>query len=190
MATFVIALTLAVCSRAGAADDLPPMSMDDLISDFYRAVLDWCETRSGNFILGGKSLFGENMENLSDLGSPGCELGPTEVWGGIPGLHVEIPLAFWWGFKAIEGRHNGAVVGILWYVLPTPKKVCADSDGEFCPCRTARAALNNPAKVRVILIGPGAGECGGGGRAPALAPVPRMNPWITVQPAPEIPESR
>ena len=160
--TFVMALTLAVCSRAGAADDLLPMSSNDLASDIYRAVLDWCEARSGNFSLGDdKPLFGENMENLSDLGSPGCELGPTEVWGGIPGLHVEIPLAFWWGFKAIEGRHNGAVVGILWYVLPTPKKVCADSDGEFCSCRTARAALNNPAKVPVILIGPGAGECGG-----------------------------
>ena len=161
VATIVMALTLAVCSRAGAADYQLPMSSNDLASDMYRAVLDWCEAQNGNFSLGrGKPPFGENTENLSDLGSPVCELGPTEEWGGVLGL-FEIPLAFWWGLKAIEGRHNGPVLGILLYVLPTPKKVCADSDGEFCPCRTGRAALNNPAKVPVILIGPGAGECGG-----------------------------
>ena len=147
--TFVMALTLAVCSRAGADNPLPKWN-DTMKSDFYRDVLDWCDARGGEFKLHDKN--GEPAEYWIDFPLSACEIGlfvPEEIWAGFPGVR-EIPLMRWWnlknGFasKGIEG-------GILWYVP-------ARQGGELCSF--ASAALNNPAKVPVDLIGPGVGECG------------------------------
>ena len=67
--------------------------------------------------------------------------------------------ATWW-WKLRSGDPPNHRTGVLWFVpSPTPKELCAVSEGKLCLCRTALAALNNPAQVPVVLIGPGAAEC-------------------------------
>ena len=132
VAAFAVALTL------GAATS----KATDMLSEFNKAVLDWCETRGGSFM-------------LPVTGAPGCKLG-NEFWAGALRL-VEEDAAWWWGKRTGMGDLH---FGILWYIAsPEPKQLCAASGGALCLCHVGLAALDNPAKVPVVLIGPGAGEC-------------------------------
>ena len=126
----------------GAATSKASDTNQDLMSNFYGAVLDWCETQDGSF-------------SLEFVGAPACEIG-NEHWLGLIGF-FERDAAWWWHWRnGLADLH----LGILWHVgSPYPKQVCAATDGELCWCRAALAALDNPAKLPVVLIGPGAGEC-------------------------------
>ena len=119
VATFVMVLTLAACSGGGATNNEsiptkvhnPPhtfehspndpraMKKDMLASDYYRAVLDWCEMQGGNFTL--------TDEDGGDWDTPKCELGLNGGWLGIMvgiigGVNVGPP-TYWWGLRGWPG---------------------------------------------------------------------------------------
>ena len=109
-AVFAVALTL------GAATS----KATDLLSELNKAVLDWCETRGGSFM-------------LPVTGAPGCELS-NELWAGALRF-VEEDAAWWWDKRTGIGDMH---FGVLWYVAsPEPKKLCAASGGKLCLCRVA-----------------------------------------------------
>ena len=70
------------------------------------------------------------------------------------------PDAAWW-WEQRTGLPDDLMIGVLWYVGPNrdPKALCAASQGMLCQWATAHEAPNNPARVPVVLIGPGASEC-------------------------------
>lgn len=116
----------------------------DLLSALNAAVLDWCNGRSGTF-------------HLPHISAPSCETDNTLYLGRI-GIMGENATRWWWEIRS--GDPPNLRTGVLWYVpSPTPKELCAVSEGIFCQCRMALAALNNPAQVPVALIGPGAAVC-------------------------------
>lgn len=120
----------------------------DLLSSLNAAVLDWCNAQSGTF-------------HLPDISAPSCEVGEVFYLGTLIGSFGEImaPDAAWWWKKRATALPN-LKIGVLWNVAsPTPKELCAASKGKLCQCTTALAALNNPAQVPVVLIGPGAAVC-------------------------------
>ncbi|MCY4005605.1 MAG: hypothetical protein OXE84_02080 [Rhodobacteraceae bacterium] len=76
---------------------------------------------------------------LPHIAAPGC-LVDTSFWAGYLGL-VNHDAAWWWQKRVDAGPHN---FGLLWLVLS---------------CDEARAALDNPARIPLQLIGPRADEC-------------------------------
>ena len=112
------------------------------------AVLDWCDTQDGEFW-------------LPDISVPSCETGEVVYLGTLKGIYgaVMAPDAAWW-WERRTGLPADLTIGVLWYVGPNdPQALCAASRGALCQCATAHAALNNPARVPVVLIGPGAAVC-------------------------------
>ena len=121
-----------------------PRAMD-LLSLLNAAVLDWCDTQNGVF-------------RLPHIGAPSCETDEVLYLGSLKGIfgEADAPDAAWW-WEIRTGLPLSLSVGVLWYVGPNdPKKLCVASQGKLCQCPTALAALINPAKVPVALIGPGA----------------------------------
>ena len=120
----------------------------DLLPLLAAAVLDWCDTQAGVF-------------RLPHISAPSCETEDALYLGSLKGIFGEADApdaAWWWQWRT--GIHSvGLRTGVLWYVGNDPKEVCAASHGVFCPCPTALAAVNNPAQVPVVLIGPGATAC-------------------------------
>ena len=126
----------------------PPSRAMDLLSLLNAAVLDWCDTQAGVF-------------RLPHISAPSCEKGEVLYLGTLKGIfgEADAPDAAWW-WKQRTDLPSDLVVGVLWYVGPNdPKELCAASQGMLCQCPTALAALNNPARVPVVLIGPGAAVC-------------------------------
>lgn len=137
MATMMIVMLLPV----GESKATDPLSL------LNEAVLDWCDMKSGIF-------------HLPHISAPSCEINSTIYLGTLKGIFgdVDAPDAAWW-WKLREGVPSGFTIGVLWYIGGNPKELCAASQEMICPCSTALAALNNPAKVPVVLIGPGAVRC-------------------------------
>ena len=124
-----------------------PRAMD-LLSLLNASVLDWCDTQAGVF-------------RLPHISVPSCETDEALYLGTLKGIfgEADAPDAAWWWEKRTNVPPN-LTVGVLWYVGPNdPKELCAASQGMLCQCPTAHAALNNPAHVPVVLIGPGAAAC-------------------------------
>ena len=120
----------------------------DLLSLLNAAVLDWCDTQAGVF-------------RLPHISAPSCETDEALYLGTLKGIfgEVDAPDAAWW-WKIRTYVPANFTVGALWYVGPNdPRELCATSQGMLCQCPTALAALNNPGKVPVVLIGPGAAAC-------------------------------
>ena len=141
--------TIAVGVLAAALTLLPgtPRAVD-LLSLLNAAVLDWCDTQAGVF-------------HLPHISAPSCETGGALYLGTLKGFFGEMdaPDAAWWWKQRTDVPPN-LTISVLWYVGPNdPKELCAASHGKLCQCPTALAALNNPAKVLVVLIGPGAAAC-------------------------------
>ena len=124
-----------------------PRAMD-LLSLLNAAVLDWCDTQAGVF-------------RLPHISTPSCETHETLYLGTLKGIfgEADAPDAAWWWEKRTNVPAS-FTVGMLWYVGPNdPEELCVASQGMLCQCPTAIAALNNPAQVPVVLIGPGAVAC-------------------------------
>ena len=120
----------------------------DMLSLLAGAVLDWCDAQGGDF-------------RLPHIGAPSCDTGEVIYLGTLKGVFGEVwaPDAAWW-WEQRTGWPDGLAFGVLWYVGPNnPKELCAASKGTLCQCPTAHAALNNPARVPVVLVGPGAAVC-------------------------------
>ena len=145
-----VAAVLALASAA-SADEHGGTEQFHPLSALTAAVLDWCEAQGREFL-------------LPDIGSPSCNMGEgvffTGTVRGIFGAAMAPDAAWWWKFRTAP---TGMVVGVLWYVGPNnPRELCAASRGALCQCSTAHAALNNPARVPVVVIGPGAAVCEAG----------------------------
>ena len=116
----------------------------DPLSVLNAAVLDWCNAQGGSF-------------RLPTISTPGCEIG-NALWAGtLHGFLGEADAAWWWDKRA--GITPAFSFGVLWFVGPTPKEFCIKTQGAICQCPPAIAAVNNPAQVPVVLIGPGAAAC-------------------------------
>ena len=115
----------------------------DPLSLLNAAVLDWCDAQGGSF-------------ELPTISTPGCDMDNEFYAGTLHGFLGEPDAAWWWDKRA--GLAD-PTFGILWYVGPTPKEFCVETQGTICQCPIALSALNNPARVPVILIGPGATMC-------------------------------
>ena len=139
-----------VCVAAALAT-APAVSADehdgfDLLSLLAGAVLGWCDAQGGDF-------------RLPHIGAPSCETGEVVYLGTLKGVFGEAADAAWW-WKQRTGLRDGLTFGVLWYVGPNdPEELCAASEGRLCQCPPAYAALNNPARVPVVLVGPGAAVC-------------------------------
>ena len=155
-----VAGVLALVSAAAASPD----KSDDKNSPLWllnEAVLDWCDAQAGEFF-------------LPEIGAPACATwegsyrvgSPAVVYmgtlKGMFGAAMAPDVAWWW--KLRTGDTRSWEPGVLWYVGPNdnPKELCAASEGKLCQCPAAHAALNNPARVPVVLIGPGAAVCEAG----------------------------
>ena len=120
----------------------------DLLSLLNAAVLDWCDTQTGVF-------------RLPHISAPSCQTDEALYLGTLKGTFGELdaPDAAWWWEIRANGFTN-LTVGVLWYVASNdPKELCVVTQGTLCQCPTALAALNNPAQVPVVLIGPGVAAC-------------------------------
>ena len=132
----MFAATLTLTTTASEATD--PLSV------LNAAVLDWCNAQGGSF-------------RPPTISTPGCEIG-NALWAGtLHGFLGEADAAWWWDKRA--GITPAFPFGVLWFVGPTPKEFCVETQGTICQCPPAIAALNNPAQVPVVLIGPGAAAC-------------------------------
>ena len=132
----MVAATLMLTAPASEATD--PLSV------LNAAVLDWCDAQGGTF-------------RLPSVSTPGCEIG-NALWAGtMHGFLGEADAAWWWDKRA--GLPPSHPFGVLWFVGPTPKEFCVKTQGAICQCLPAIAALNNPARVPVVLIGPGSAAC-------------------------------
>ena len=139
-----VAAVLALAPSALSADE------HELSQHLTGAVLDWCDRQGGYF-------------RLPHISAPSCETGEVVYLGtltGVFGAAMAPDAAWWWELRT--GLPDDFTLGVLWYVGPNdPKELCAASGGRLCQCDTARAALDNPARVPVVLIGPGAAVCEG-----------------------------
>ena len=120
----------------------------DLLSLLAGAVLDWCDAQGGDF-------------RLPHISAPSCETGEVVYLGTLKGVFgaAMAPDADWW-WELRTGLPDDLSLGVLWYVgRNDPKELCAASKGRLCQCPPAHAALNNPARVPVVLVGPGASVC-------------------------------
>ena len=116
------------------------------------AVLDWCEEQAGAF-------------HLPDITAPSCETGGVLYLGTLIGVFGEAgaPDAAWWwelrtGLSSLDPE-----IGVAWFVSHAdPEGVCESTEGLFCQCPAALDALDNPARVPVVLIGPGSAVCEAG----------------------------
>ena len=135
--THTLAVVLTLVPIASMATDPKSDVMKDLLNDLAvlnEAVLDWCDTQGGKF-------------TLPNVSAPGCKIG-NNFWAGTFGL-INYESGWWWNKRA-ETEDPYYKFGLLWLVLPI------DPDA---PCAAALAALNNPARIPVKLIGPRAHEC-------------------------------
>ena len=140
-------ITVGVLAAALALPAGTPRAMD-LLSLLNAAVLDWCDTQAGVF-------------RLPHISAPSCETGEALYLGTLKGIfgEADAPDPLWW-WKLRTDVPPNLTIGVLWYVGPNdPKELCATSQGMLCQCPTALAALNNPAQMPVVLIGPGAAVC-------------------------------
>ena len=139
-----VAAVLALTPSARSSDE------HDLLHHLTGAVLDWCDRQGGDF-------------RLPHISAPSCETGEVVYLGtlkGVFGAAMAPDAAWWWELRA--GLPDDLRLGVLWYVGPNdPTELCTASGGMLCQCDTARAALDNPARVPVVLIGPGAAVCEG-----------------------------
>ena len=135
----MIAATLTLTLTAPASEATDPLSV------LNAAVLDWCDAQGGTF-------------RLPSVSTPGCEIG-NALWAGtLHGFLGEADAAWWWDKRA--GLPPSHPFGVLWFVGPRPQGIFASRRrGAICQCLPAIAALNNPARVPVTLIGPGATAC-------------------------------
>ena len=140
-------ITVGVLAAALALPAGTPRAMD-LFSLLNAAVLDWCDTQAGVF-------------RLPHISAPSCETGEALYLGSLKGILGEVDApdpAWWWNLRT--DVPPDLPLGVLWYVGPNdPKELCAATQGVLCQCPTALAALNNPAQMPVVLIGPGAAVC-------------------------------
>ena len=124
-------------------------------------MLEWCEARGGRFWLGGThDLAPICLAFDPDLAVQVVFLGMWEGW-------VPFDLPWWWQRRAADKPEYR--IGVLWLVDPTnPVYDMGRTSGvpgvDFDPtlnneCSLAGAAVVNPAKVPVRLIGPSADEC-------------------------------
>ena len=136
-----VAVSALAAGASSADDDNPLLWLNE-------AVLKWCDTQDGGF-------------RLPHISAPSCETGEVVYLGTLTGIFgaAMAPDAAWWWEKR-TGLPDDLTIGVLWYVGPNdPKELCTASRGALCQCPTAHEALNNPAQVPVVLIGPGAAVC-------------------------------
>lgn len=107
----------------------------DALAILSEEVLDWCERQGGEFM-------------LPNVASPGCVVGNNNGWVGYFGL-VNREDRWWWNKRTEFENPYGDKIGILWLTISPNMDDCA----------AARAALNNPARIPVELIGPHAPDC-------------------------------
>ena len=148
IATVLVAtLLLAACQSLEAEQrESEPL---DLLSLLNAAVLDWCDAQPGAVFY------------LPHISAPSCDTGEALYLGTLKGIFGDNDVpdeAWWWELRA--GYSTDFTVGVLWYVGPNdPEELCVASRGLLCQCPTALEALNNPARVPVVLIGAGASVC-------------------------------
>ena len=111
------------------------------------AVADWCDERSGILFL----RVGQPFCIVSDNGSEALFAGQWRL----------VREQYWWSV-----RHNSFRVGVLWLVDPPTPEEMAQSGyvgspeiGMMSECVSGFQAMQNPANVPVILVGPAAEEC-------------------------------
>ena len=154
-------LALALAGTASADDEPDPRWLTPRAEATRTAVLDWCEARGGKFWLGGPhDLAPICLASDPDLAVPVVFLGMWEDW-------VPFDRAWWWQRRAADNPEYR--VGVLWLVDPTnPAYDMGRTSGvpgvDLDPtldneCDLAGAAVMNPAKVPVRLVGPSADEC-------------------------------
>ena len=154
IATIMVAtLLLSACQSLEAEQtESEPL---DLLSVLNAAVLDWCDAQLGADFY------------LPHISAPSCDTGETLYLGTLKGIFGDSDApdaAWWWELRA--GYYTDVMIGVLWYVGPNdPEELCVASRGLLCQCPTALEALNNPARVPVVLIGPGASVCESGPRS-------------------------
>ena len=138
--TLAVALILAptASNAADTKSDIMKGALKNL-AVLNEAVLNWCDTQGGKFMLPNVTAPGCRIGNNAWLGTFG---GPFAIWAQEPGE--------WWKKRAEFENPYGMQFGLLWLVLPI------DPDA---PCAYATAALDNPARIPVKLIGPRAHEC-------------------------------
>lgn len=154
----VAALALAGAVYAGEPD---PRVLTARAEAARQAVFAWCETRGGEFWLGGQDdLWPVCRAFDPDSAVPVVFVAGWERW-------VPFDLPWWWRLRA--GDTPEYRYGVLWLVDPTnPVSDMGRTSGvpgvDLDPtlnneCSLAGAAVVNPAKVPVRLVGPSADEC-------------------------------
>ena len=121
------------------------------------AVLDWCEPRNGVF-------------GLTEDGQPYCgfvdENGEiTGAFLGVWDIALGSETGWWWEIRSRQTP--GMQSGVLWLVdpfnhPPSSEEVSPELDREIMlsfECIYMRYALNNPARISVVLMGPGIEQC-------------------------------
>ena len=118
------------------------------------AVAEWCDEHIGYFIL--------------NKGHPVCLLRSEVRKWFFFGEWRMVERRYWWSRRKDET--TGRRVAILWLVEPNGyPPIEPDNEGrETVPpeallaieCSFARVAVDNPARVPVVLVGPAASQCG------------------------------
>ena len=148
IATILVATLLLSACQSLEAEQRESESLD-LLSLLNAAVLDWCDAQPGAVFY------------LPHISAPSCDTGEALYLGTLKGIFGDNDVpdeAWWWELRA--GYSTDFTVGVLWYIGPNdPEELCVASRGLLCQCPTALEALNNPARVPVVLIGPGASVC-------------------------------
>ena len=146
------ALAVIALAGYGGIGTLAPSALaandNELLENLSGAVLDWCDAQGGQFM-------------LPHISAPSCKLNQVVYLGTLKGVFgaAGAPDSAWW-WELRSDIPADLEIGVLWYTGPNnPMELCAASNGVLCQCDTAREALDNPARVPVVLVGPGTAVC-------------------------------
>ena len=135
-AAVVSGISVLLFSAMAAYADLTTITSTRARFALYEAALDWCSSQSGEFHID------------EDVDWPSCTIYEAgRVYIGVFGaLLAWAGDALWWEYRS----HSSGLdvdMGLLWYV------------DHRLECVSANAAVNNPARIPVVLIGPAAEAC-------------------------------
>ena len=152
---FIALLTVVYVSQPGQADDEEwPESARTMRAETLRAaVVEWCDEHTGYFIL--------------NKGHPFCMLQDDVRSWLFVGEWRMVEQGYWWSRR--DDDTEGPRIAVLWLAEPNgyPPIKPDDQGKETLPqaellaieCAFAHVAVNNPARVPVVLVGPAADEC-------------------------------
>ena len=153
-AVLVAILLVTLLDSVRAADDKWPEHVRTHRAELARAaVVRWCDEHSGYFTL--------------NKGHPFCLLGTdTRSWLFIGEWRMVEP-TFWWNRR--NSDTEDVRIAVLWLVEPSGyPPLRPDASGRETAsveellnleCTFARVAVENPARVPVVLVGPAADQC-------------------------------